>query len=180
MVNIIRALGRLAEFEDAISDLYIWLSEVYDDQPEVSGRFFQLGMQETRHSAMINYHRRLAMRGANSMTTVELDEVELDRLLTTVATLRKTKPRPPLTSVLTLAIETEVSAAERLHHVLARQHDSDIAKLGATLARDDERHSAMLAELERMIAGAVPSSPANRAAAAFNKGSSGFAMSGAV
>jgi hypothetical protein len=180
MVNIIRALGRLAEFEDALSDLYIWLSEVYEDQPEVSGRFFQLGMQETRHSAMINYHRRLAMRGASSMTTVELDEMELDRLLTTVATLRNTRPRPPLTSVLQLAIETESSAAERLHHVLERQHDSDIAKLGATLARDDERHLLMLAQLEKVITGAVPSSPKGHAAAAFNLGSSGFAMLGAV
>lgn len=180
MVNIIRALGRLAEFEDAISDLYIWLSDVYADQAEISGRFFQLGMQETRHSATINYHRRLAMRGANAMMTVDLDEAELDRLLAAVRTLRKATLRPPLTRILKLAIETETSAAERLHHVLARQHDSDIAKLGATLARDDERHSAMLAQLERMITGAEATSPAGRVAVAFNQGSTGFSMLRAV
>ncbi len=146
-MDLVTLLRPLEALEAAMAEMYEHLSSVFGGDPEASGVFFRLALEERRHLGMVRHARRLARTGPNAFGEVDADLAEVQRALEEAARLRAADGGTDLAGALRAALEIEVGAAEGHYRLIVAHANPEIASLLEALSGDDRRHAAALREL---------------------------------
>jgi rubrerythrin len=146
-MGFLNILDKLLDFEIALANLYQWFSDGFRHYPEASKVFGRLSIQEQKHANLVKYQKRIAAGNGSSFQPIDVDLAEVNRLLKEIAMVRNSPQSPTLEVAIQLSIRLETSAAEKLHHTVVHTANPDLAPLVAQLARDDDKHVAVLESL---------------------------------
>jgi rubrerythrin len=144
-MDAIRVLAGLAQLERVLGQFYVWLSEVFGDDTELSGWLFRLSLQEAAHASLVDYHRRNARNG--QIPDLDVDPRDFDDLQGLISGLYSLDRKPTLREALAVAMCVEGSAAERLHGRMANGVQGELRRTLVFLAREDEGHMEILRKL---------------------------------
>jgi hypothetical protein len=139
-MRILQALSRLERVEGAMASLYEWLSDVLAADPEASGLFFRLSLQEKSHASLLRYGRKLVHRSPNEFDDVDFDGEAVDALLSSVERFRSASPVPSLADALFFAMRVECHPAENGHREVLSVSNPAISQIVRNLSIADEEH----------------------------------------
>ena len=148
MATILTVLDALVQFEEALRDLYITLSDLYAQDSIASGIFYRLSLKEAAHVNLVKYNRRLAHENAGNLRHIEIDVSEIKELLTKIREFKGRADAPRLEESVDFAIELESVAGDRVHQELMAHRNPDIARMLRALANDDRKHLEILQKLK--------------------------------
>ncbi len=139
-MNISTLLGRLNDLEHAMADLYLWLSGVFEDDPEASRLFARLHVQELSHANLVQYERRLVRSDPDTFYGVDLDVEPVTEVLGWIEEFRSGGAPPTLGEALLFSMRVESHAAEHLHRKAVAASNRDLCAMVAQLAEADRQH----------------------------------------
>ena len=141
ILTVLSAVGRI---ENKVAEHYQWLSNVFADDPEASGFFFRMCMQEKSHANLVSFAKKLAHRSPTDFSEIEVDLGVVDDLLDDLRTFRANNPNPSLAQALAFSMKIEGHDAETIHRSLVIQSNPEIANIINNLAKADSEHFHML------------------------------------
>ncbi len=139
-MQILTVLTAIGKIETNVGNFYEWLSDVFSDDPEASGFFFRMSMQEKSHANLVSFAKKLAHRSPDDFGEVDVDMKVADELLEDLSTFHATNPNPTLPDALAFAMKVEGHDAESLHRSLVIQSNPEIAEIINSLAKADSEH----------------------------------------
>lgn len=143
-MQILTVLSAIESIESSVAKLYEWFSECFATEPEASGFFFRLAMQERSHANMVAFSKGLVRRSPNDFSGIDFDMALVDDLLLTVVNFRTNNPHPSLSQALEFAMEIESHGAEGVHRSMIIQSNPEIANMVNSLAQADREHFKLL------------------------------------
>jgi hypothetical protein len=148
-VQILTVLSVLGKVEMAVAELYYWLSAVFAEDPEASGFFFRMSMQEKSHVNLVRYAKKLAHRAPDDFADVVFAPEIIDDLIRSLHAFREANPSPSLGEALAFAMQVEGHDAEQLHRSLVIKSNPAVSDLISSLAKADAEHFGMLERFAR-------------------------------
>jgi len=155
-MQLLTILNAIESIENSVADLYEWCSDCFGHDPEASGVFFRLAMQEKTHAAMVTFSKSLVRKSPNDFTAIDFDMSLVDDLLDSIATFRYENPKPSLEQALDFAIAIEGHAAEGLHRSMVIQSNPEVANMINNLAKADLEHLRLLRDFSERIQRQIP------------------------
>ncbi len=149
-MNVIGILRKLETFEEQLGRLYEWLSTVFEGNPDVSGAFFRLSLEERAHARLVAYQRRTITFDRHVVDGGDLfGDVsrEIDVALGVISDFRASCSNPTLEEAVALATTLETSAAEKIHRAAVTLVCSELGALVRQLGGDDRKHWQNLKDL---------------------------------
>lgn len=140
-------LARLERVEAEMALLYEWLSDVFNDDDEVSGLFFRMSLHERSHASLLRYGNKLARRSPENFGDVDFEPELAEALLASVASFRTGSPRPSLGQALLFAMKAECHPAENGYRSVLAVSNPAIGQIIRGLAIADAEHYRTLREL---------------------------------
>lgn len=139
-MNVILALRKLIEMEEAMAAHYTELARVFATEPGTCAFFEQLAQDEQAHGRFVEFEMRLAVGNANHYGDLDLDGAQLQAALERI---RGYVPpsEPLLEPALRFAYEMERSAAEAHSLNLLNELLPKLGKLLSSLDAGDRRHA---------------------------------------
>ena len=147
MATIVTVLDALVELEEALRDLYLWLSEIYSRDPFSSGVFYRLSLKEASHVNLVRCQRRIVLERTGHPVRVEVDMSEAHALIREIRTFRMQSEEPHLDDAVRFAMAIEIGAADRVHTAETADRDPDTQQLVRVLSADDRKHHEVLKKL---------------------------------
>lgn len=140
------ALRRLAELEQALADLYSWYSDVLVSDAEAVYVFARMARDEAGHARLVDYQRRIILKGPALEVDVDLDTGAIQALREDVRKLREAPQAPTVDEAVRQALRLEMAAVEALYRKALKDVSPEIARLVEALDREDSLH------VERLVA----------------------------
>lgn len=139
-MRIYQVLSKLERVEGKMAELYEWLSEVFESDPEASGLFFRMSLQEKSHSRLLKYGKKLVHRSPDEFEDVDFDAETVDALLASVDEFRAQSTEPSLAQALFFAMQVECHPAENSHRDVLSVSNPEISQVIRSLAIADAEH----------------------------------------
>jgi rubrerythrin len=143
-VQILNVLTTLGKAEMAVAEFYYWLSVLFENDPEASGFFFRMSLQEKSHVNLLRYAKKLAHRAPDDFADVDFDPAVVHDLIDRLGAFRDNNPAPTLAEALAFSMQVEGHDAEQLHRSLVIRSNPDVSDVINTLAKADAEHHGML------------------------------------
>lgn len=143
-MQILTVLSAIENIESSVANLYEWFSEVFAADPEASGFFFRLAMQERSHANMVAFSKSLVRSKPVEFSGVDFDMNLVDDLIHTLDVFRAGNRKPTLGQALGFAMEIEGHAAEGIHRSMVIQSNPDVSNMINSLAKADREHFKLL------------------------------------
>lgn len=139
-MEIRSALNAIENVELALAKLYEWFSTHFASDPEASGFFFRMAMQERNHANIVAYSKTLARRTPLEFGPVDFDAGVVDDFLSKVDLFRELNPSPTILEAVEFSQVLEDHAAEGIHGSLICSSNPEIAPMIKSLAKADDQH----------------------------------------
>lgn len=139
-MQVYQVLAKLEHIETTMAEFYEWLSEVFEVDPEASGLFFRMGLQERSHASLLRYGKKLAHRTPDAFEDVDFDADSVELLCKSVHKFREQTPEPSLADALFFAMKTECHPAENSHRDVLVASNPEISQMVKSLAIADAEH----------------------------------------
>ena len=143
-MRILAVLSAIGKVETLVGDFYLWLSDVFEDDPEAAGFFYRLSMQERSHANLVAYAKKLVYRCPSDFKDVDTGIEVVTDLEEVLTNFRAEKPNPSLSDALRISMEVESHHAEKLHRSAVIESNPKVAELVNSLAVADEEHFQLL------------------------------------
>jgi rubrerythrin len=150
-MQLLTILNAIESIENSVADLYEWFSDCLSHDPEASGVFFRLAMQEKTHASMVAFSKSLVRKSPSNFAAIDFDMTLVDDLLGSIAAFRYENPQPSLEQALDFAIAIEGHAAEGLHRSMVIQSNPEVANMINNLAKADLEHLRLLRDYSDRI-----------------------------
>ena len=139
-MKILALLSSLEQVELEMAALYEWLSSVFEEDPEASGLFFRMAMQEKSHANLIRYGKKLVHQAPKDFGEVEFDPESIEGLLAAVRAARSAAAPDCLENAIALALRFEDNPAETAHRSILMTSNPGVREVIQNLAAADEEH----------------------------------------
>lgn len=149
-MNIVIALGRLREMEEAMGAHYKALAQCYAAEPAVAAFFKQLAHDEEAHARMVEFESRLVVGNSGQFGDAQLDPTQLKSALDAVRSQRPI-PGASLEQALRFAYDMEKSAGEAHGLAVVAELSPKLRKLLAALDAGDRYHAQTLERFARSL-----------------------------
>jgi len=145
-MQILTALGAIESIELSVAKLYEWFSGCLTGDPEASGFFFRLAMQERSHASMVAFSKGLIRCKPSDFSNIDFDMALVDDLLQTIDIFRAGHTKPTLEQALEFAMAIESHAAEGIHRSIIIQSNPEVSNMINSLAKADQEHYKLLTD----------------------------------
>jgi rubrerythrin len=138
MPDVMLVLMRIEELEGKISELYEWLSKLFNDKKEVSSFFARMSLDEKQHKDLAGYQIRVVRKNRSIFPDIEADLSVIEGQLSKIGQFRSGVPTPE--SAIRFALEIEKHLCEQYYREVLKQSNKEISTLIDNLAKACEDH----------------------------------------
>ncbi len=138
MADVLSVLMRIEELEGKISELYEWLSKVFDNDKEIKSFFAKMTSDERQHKELAAYQIRVVRKNRSMFSDIDVDLSVIEGELNEVRRYRSGSPT--VESALRFALQIEKSLCEQYFKDVLKQSNKEISTLIDNLARACEDH----------------------------------------
>ncbi len=147
MADILLVLMRIEELEGRMSELYQWLSKVFDSDKEASSFFAKMSLDEKQHKELAGYQVRVVRKNRSMFADIDVDLSIIEGELSKVRQFRNDSPT--VDSAIRFALEIEKSLCEQYYKDALKQSNKEVSALIDNLAKACEDHYKDVVEIAK-------------------------------
>ncbi|MEJ5166238.1 MAG: hypothetical protein WHV67_04330 [Thermoanaerobaculia bacterium] len=140
MFDLIMSLKKYEELEEELSKFYLWLSEIFLTDEEVSKFFSKLYIEEQQHKSMVLYQMRLIKTNPIHFRTISLDGCLVRKTLDYLKRFISQKNTLSLEEALKTSLLLEACTMESYFTNAFEEVSPEIAKLSRSMQKESQNH----------------------------------------
>jgi len=150
-MQLLQILKPLMELEYQMHRVYMWFSDVYEDDTVTRRTFRTMAREELRHRDIVQTQMDLVRERFREFDTIEADLEGIVTLTNVLKDIADKRQAMPLKDALEFAIQVEESAAESHYRFLIARANPVLTELTVQLADADRIHVRRLKALKQSL-----------------------------